>query len=99
MSTMVLDICFFFFFFALFHLFFQHKVFLNLLLTFELLSLLVYMVSMCLGGMSLSLVSFHVCNMILCFSVVESVMGLALLILCSRLSSKKQVSCFSFLKF
>nr|AKE36676.1 NADH dehydrogenase subunit 4L [Meretrix lamarckii] len=95
----VLDICFFFLFFALFHVFYQHKIFLNLLLSFELLSLLVYAISMCLGGMSLSLVSFHVSNLILCFSVIESVMGLALLILCSRVSGKNQVSCFSFLKF
>nr|YP_008854381.1 NADH dehydrogenase subunit 4L [Meretrix lyrata]AGR50827.1 NADH dehydrogenase subunit 4L [Meretrix lyrata] len=96
---MVLKIFFFFFFFALFHLFFQYKIFLNLLLTFELLSLLVYIICMYLGGMSLSVVSFHVCNMVLCFGVIESVMGLALLILCSRSSSEKHVSCFSFLKF
>nr|YP_009128918.1 NADH dehydrogenase subunit 4L [Saxidomus purpurata]AJT47988.1 NADH dehydrogenase subunit 4L [Saxidomus purpurata] len=97
---MGLDICFFFFFFfAIFHLFYQAKIFLNMLLVFELLTFLIFCMGMFLSSVSLNYVGFHVCLLILCFGVVETVMGLAILISCSRYTGKTKFVSFSSLKF
>nr|AME17941.1 NADH dehydrogenase subunit 4L [Cyclina sinensis] len=96
---MILDVCFFFFLIAFFHLFYQMKVFLNLLLVFELLTLLIFSVGMYLGGLSSVVVCFHSCLVILSFGLAEAVMGLAILISCSRYIGKAKVKSFSLLKF
>nr|YP_010121799.1 NADH dehydrogenase subunit 4L [Callista chinensis]QRE83919.1 NADH dehydrogenase subunit 4L [Callista chinensis]QWM94238.1 NADH dehydrogenase subunit 4L [Callista chinensis] len=96
---MIMNICFFLLAIGVFHLFYQAKVFLNMLLVFELLTFLIFSVSMFLGGVTFSSTAFHVCLLVLCFGVTETVMGLAVLISCSRKSGKTKVTSFSFLKF
>ncbi|YP_009827049.1 NADH dehydrogenase subunit 4L (mitochondrion) [Mercenaria mercenaria] len=92
---MLMSVCFF----SLLQLFFQMKYFMNLLLTFELLTICVFLMCVYLGNVSFSLVSVYFCVLILCLGVSESVMGLAILVNCSRFSGKSTVKSFSFLGF
>nr|QOE56581.1 NADH dehydrogenase subunit 4L [Antigona lamellaris] len=86
-------------FFSLLHLFFQMQYFMNLLLVFEVLSLCVFLMCLCLGNIYGSSVMIYFCMVILCLAVSESVMGLAVLVNCSRFSSSSSVKSFSFLGF
>nr|UJH93167.1 NADH dehydrogenase subunit 4L [Venus verrucosa] len=92
---MMLSVCFF----SMLHLFYQMTYFMNLLLTFELMSLCVFLTCLCLGNFSCSSVSIYFCVIVLCLGVSESVMGLAILVSCSRFSGKSKVKSFSFLGF
>ena len=96
---MVIDVCFFLLIMAVFHLCYQSKIFLNILLVFELLTFLVFSVGVFLRGVSLRMRGFHVCILILCLGVTETVIGLAVLISCSRKTGKVKVAPFRFLKF
>nr|UJH93089.1 NADH dehydrogenase subunit 4L [Chamelea gallina]UJH93128.1 NADH dehydrogenase subunit 4L [Venus verrucosa]UJH93154.1 NADH dehydrogenase subunit 4L [Venus verrucosa]UJH93180.1 NADH dehydrogenase subunit 4L [Venus verrucosa]UJH93206.1 NADH dehydrogenase subunit 4L [Venus verrucosa] len=92
---MVLSVCFF----SMLHLFFQMTYFMNLLLTFELMSLSVFLACLCFSSLSGSSVGIYFCVVILTLGVSESVMGLAVLVSCSRFSGKEKVKSFSFLGF
>nr|YP_009491831.1 NADH dehydrogenase subunit 4L [Dosinia troscheli]AWI68001.1 NADH dehydrogenase subunit 4L [Dosinia troscheli] len=86
-------------FFSLVHFFFQIKHFINLLLVFELFSFCVFLFCLCMSNISISVVGLYFCVVILCLGVCESVMGLAVLVNCSRYSGKKNIKSFSFLSF
>nr|YP_010254939.1 NADH dehydrogenase subunit 4L [Venerupis aspera]YP_010455423.1 NADH dehydrogenase subunit 4L [Ruditapes variegatus]QUA05878.1 NADH dehydrogenase subunit 4L [Venerupis aspera]UUA63028.1 NADH dehydrogenase subunit 4L [Ruditapes variegatus] len=92
---MMVSVCFF----SILLILMQEKFFMNLLLLFELLMLGVFSMCMVSGMISGSSVLGYLCITILCMEVSTSVLGLALLVNCSRFTGKSKVHSFSFLSF
>lgn len=96
---MLLGICIFFFIFSIVQLVHQVKHFLSLLLVFEILTICVYIFSLGLRECSFSLVSHFLGVLILCIAVAETVIGMAILVSCSRFGRKSHVNSFRLLGF
>ena len=96
---LIIRIRLFLFFVAMVHFVYQESHFLRLLLVFELMVLAIFIGCLYFLGARANVIGYYFCLVVLAVGVAETVLGLGILVRCSRFSGVGIKKAFNFLGF